>query len=257
MAFLKVLLAALLWGLAALQPCLGQSRIIGGKPVLNNRFPYFAKLRIVFLENGQQYVTYCGGALVTSDTVLTVAHCLVNPKIVSISVTLGTYSDTPNSASQKIKAASWTPHPKYDGTLKTSDIGVVKLSQKVVIAPIKLSFTSGFPKQGRNVTVIGDDSNSLSQVQLLVRNWDDCYKLYAEVDGTAKICAGGNGKNACAGDSGGPMVVRGQSRSGDVFAGIVSHGPNPCKDLPVVYTRVSSYKDWIRKEACISWTQGR
>jgi secreted trypsin-like serine protease len=87
----------------------------------------------------------------------TVAHCLVNPKIVSISVTLGTYSDTPNSASQKIKAASWTPHPKYDGTLKTSDIGVVKLSQKVVIAPIKLSFTSGFPKQGRNVTVIGDD----------------------------------------------------------------------------------------------------
>lgn len=70
MAFLKVLLAALLWGLATLQPCLGQSRVVGGSPVLNNRFPYFAELRIVFVDKGQQYVTYCGGALITSNVVL-------------------------------------------------------------------------------------------------------------------------------------------------------------------------------------------
>lgn len=219
MAILKVL-TSLLLGLAFLQLCRGQSRIIGGTPVLTNRFPYFARLRIVFTENSQQYVTYCGGALVTSEIVLvgcmgckmnccmipelmiclflssgqTVAHCLVDSKIVSISVVLGRYGNTPTTTSQKIKATSWTPHPMYDSTLKTDDIGVVKLSQKVAITPIKLSFTSGFPKQGRNVTVVGDDSKSLSQVQLLVRNWDDCYKLYGEVDGTGKICAGGNGK---------------------------------------------------------------
>ena len=70
MAFLKVLSAALLLGFATLQPCQGQSRIIGGTPVVTNRFPYFAKLRIVFTENGQQFVTYCGGALITSEVVL-------------------------------------------------------------------------------------------------------------------------------------------------------------------------------------------
>jgi secreted trypsin-like serine protease len=69
MVFLKVLLV-LLVGLATLQPCLGQSRVVGGTPVLNNRYPYFAELRIVFMENGQQYVTYCGGALITSEIVL-------------------------------------------------------------------------------------------------------------------------------------------------------------------------------------------
>jgi secreted trypsin-like serine protease len=70
MAFLKVLSAALLLGLATLQPCQGQSRIIGGAPVLSARYPYFAELRIVYEEKGQQFVTYCGGSLITSDLVL-------------------------------------------------------------------------------------------------------------------------------------------------------------------------------------------
>jgi hypothetical protein len=117
-----------------------------------------------------------------------VAQCLVNPEIVSISVKLGVYGNPRNTTSQQIKAASWTPHPDPD------DIGVVKLSQKVANTPISLSFTSGFPAQGRNVTAIGYDSKILNEVQIAVRNWDDCNKLYGEANGTKKICAGGNGK---------------------------------------------------------------
>ncbi len=70
MAFWKVISAALLIGLATLQPCRGQSRIIGGTPVTNARYPYFAELRIVYTENGEQLVTNCGGALITPDRVL-------------------------------------------------------------------------------------------------------------------------------------------------------------------------------------------
>jgi hypothetical protein len=69
----------------------------------------------------------------------------------------------------------------------------VKLSRKVTLTPISLSFASGFPAQGRIVTAIGYDSK-LNQVQLTVRDWDDCYKLYGEDDGAMKICSGGNGK---------------------------------------------------------------
>lgn len=257
-------------GLATLQPCLGQSRVIGGTPVLNNRYPYFAELRIVFMENGQQYVTYCGGALITSEIVLTVAHCINNPQIVWMSATFGRLSTAGDATFRSIKAASWTAHPNVDSVLKLNDIGVVKLSQKVAIAPIALSFDSKFPKQGQNVTVMGYGetdterrrARNLNQVQISVRNWDDCYRLYGEDGGDAKICAGGSGKNACLGDSGGPLIVRGQTRSGDVLAGIVSHGPTPCREFPVVYTRVSVYKDWIRKEACVgsnlpSWCRGK
>lgn len=269
MTLLKVLLAVLLCGLVTLQPCLGQSRVVGGSPVLNNRFPYFAELRIVFVDKGQQYVTYCGGALITSNVVLTVAHCINNPQIVWMSATFGRLSTAGDATFRSIKADSWTTHPNLNTTLKKNDIGVVRLSEKVAIAPIRLSFANGFPRQGLNVTVMGYGetdterrrAKNLNQVQISVRNWDDCYRLYGEDDGPVKICAGGNGKNACLGDSGGPLIVRGQTRSGDIFAGIVSHGPTPCKDFPVVYTRVSAYKDWIRKEACVgtnlpSWCSG-
>ena len=70
----------------------------------------------------------------------------------------------------------------------------MKLSRTVTLTPISLSFASGFPAQGRAVTAIGYDSNNLNQVQLAVRNWDTCYKLYGEDDGAMKICSGGNGK---------------------------------------------------------------
>ena len=94
------------------------------------------------------------------------------------------------------------PHPDRDKKLKTNDIGIVKLSKKVTITPIKLSFASGFPSFGSNVTVIGygqtapegRQAKNLNQVQLKVRIWDDCYKLYGEDDGAMKICSGGNGK---------------------------------------------------------------
>ena len=97
---------------------------------------------------------------------------------------------------------SWTAHPDLDLTLKANDIGVVKLSKKVIITPVALSFVSGAPRQGRNVTVIGYGqtntekrrAQNLNQVQIAVRNWDDCYRLYGEDDGPKKICAGGNGK---------------------------------------------------------------
>ena len=101
-----------------------------------------------------------------------------------------------------MKAASLIPHPDRNKKLKTNDIGIVLLSQKVSVTPIKLSFASGYPAQGTNVTVIGfgqttpngRQAKNLNQVQLRVRNWNDCYTLYGEDDGPTKICAGGNGK---------------------------------------------------------------
>jgi secreted trypsin-like serine protease len=82
MAFLNVLAAALLLGLATLQTCQGQSRIIGGSSVQSDRYPYFTELRIVFTQNGQQFIAKCGGALITSQVVLVSSmgtHCRIFP----------------------------------------------------------------------------------------------------------------------------------------------------------------------------------
>lgn len=54
--------------------------------------------------------------------------------------------------------------------------------------------------------------------------------------------------DACQGDSGGPLMnggVTGQERY--TLLGLVSFGPRTCgvSNFPGVYTRISSYMDWI------------
>ncbi|XP_050712126.1 tryptase-2-like isoform X3 [Eriocheir sinensis] len=61
-----------------------------------------------------------------------------------------------------------------------------------------------------------------------------------------QLCAGKTGRDSCKGDSGGPIIdqkERGGSRCEHTVEGIVSFGRG-CGELGV-YTRVSSYLDWI------------
>ncbi len=61
----------------------------------------------------------------------------------------------------------------------------------------------------------------------------------------AMLCAGNDKTDACAGDSGGPLLWT-ESRRWTV-GGVVSFGPSSCgNDAPGVYTRVDKYLSWIR-----------
>ena len=130
------------------------------------------------------------------------AHCLINPLITSIRVTLGRYSVQTDATYRQLYAESWTYHPGYDRETIANDIGIVKLSQKVAIAPISLSFVSGFPAQGRNATVIGYGltstngplSKELNMVQFTIRSNFDCNNIYGGVSKAFQICAGGVGE---------------------------------------------------------------
>ena len=65
------------------------------------------------------------------------------------------------------------------------------------------------------------------------------------VDST-HICAGAElGKDACSGDSGGGLFIEDNSNTWHLL-GIVSYGSRDCGNgVPGVYTRVSSFLDWI------------
>lgn len=64
-----------------------------------------------------------------------------------------------------------------------------------------------------------------------------------------QICAGGSdGKDSCRGDSGGPLMLieRQYMKENYVAVGIVSFGLGcGIRGIPAVYTRVSSYVQWI------------
>lgn len=66
----------------------------------------------------------------------------------------------------------------------------------------------------------------------------------------SQLCVQGrvNG-DACSGDSGGPLMTDSNSSERYVLYGLVSFGPRRCglSNFPSVYTRVSSYMEWIIK----------
>ena len=78
---------------------------------------------------------------------------------------------------------------------------------------------------------------------------------YKDIVNPCMMCAMSIGPDACAGDSGGPLLVRGPAEDGsaDIQVGIVSFGVecgNP--NFPGVYARISEAYDWIREIVCSS-----
>lgn len=62
------------------------------------------------------------------------------------------------------------------------------------------------------------------------------------------LCAGykNGGKDACEGDSGGPLMVK-QDNGHWVLAGTVSHGIKCAEpNLPGIYMKVTAYKQWMK-----------
>jgi secreted trypsin-like serine protease len=96
----------------------------------------------------------------------------------------------------------------------------------------------------------------LHEVDIEVIDPQECKAVYDSLQvpaftiGDTEICATGpsGGKDSCFGDSGGPLVAPASNDGGFVQVGIVSWGPQCGNPLyPGVYTRVSSFNDWIKQ----------
>lgn len=130
----------------------------------------------------------------------TAAHCLSNPKITAITITLDNGSEV-----RRVRAKSWVTHPSFDPSSALYDIGVIRLALTVPsrsFEPIATRFSNGFPQQGKVTTVIGFGytsqngplSDDLRRVQLTVRDGAVCDNVFASFKETIEICAGGLGK---------------------------------------------------------------
>lgn len=70
-----------------------------------------------------------------------------------------------------------------------------------------------------------------------------CLTSPYSIDPNVQVCAGIRGKDTCQGDSGGPLVSKG-SDGRWYLVGITSYG-NGCGDQVGVYTRASTFHNWI------------
>lgn len=219
------------------------SGIVGGRTAAPHSRPYMALLQIRGRLN-------CGGALVREDFVLTAAHCRIP---IPYTVILGAHSLSGNeSTRQQFSAIRSIPHPDYDG--HANDIMLLKLSDRAqlndVVQVIPLN-RNRLGRTSRCLTAgwgdVGDNSTlpaKLQEVNVTTLSQRVCRRRWRSVPIPRTMLCGVGGsafQGFCSGDSGGPLVCDGAA------AGVVSFSGRRCGDprTPDVYTRISSFSDWI------------
>uniref|UniRef100_H3BY80 trypsin n=1 Tax=Tetraodon nigroviridis TaxID=99883 RepID=H3BY80_TETNG len=231
--------------------CVGRISSIEGSHIVNGREsaphsrPYMASLQF---DGG----LFCGGALIREDFVLTAAHCELP---VTYTVVLGSDSlsgDEPTK--QEFRSIQTFPHPNYDGHM--NDIMLIKLSgraaltnavQLIPLNPARLPtsskcLTAGWGDVGNNRTLAA----RLQEVNVTTLSQKTCRRRWRRVPIVpTMVCGVGEAdfQGFCSGDSGGPLVCDGS------VAGVMSFSGPRCgnRRTPDVYTRVSSFSDWIMR----------
>ncbi|XP_054159706.1 mite allergen Der p 3-like [Oppia nitens] len=224
---------------------LKDERVIGGRDALMGECPY----QIALMANDR---FICGGFFIHQSAIVTAAHCVSGPGNTVYKVRYNTLTHKTGSLIEVRRAI---PHPNYNPRTNANDIAVLILSapfsfgENANIIDISRSMD---PRPNSIVTVSGwgristssyEVSETLKVANLSVISRRQCSDIWSPITVTnGMICAMDKYRSACNGDSGGPLVQNG------VIVGVVSFGSSRCLHdrLPNVYTRVSTYANWIR-----------
>ncbi|XP_034105882.1 putative trypsin-6 [Drosophila albomicans] len=203
---------------------------------------------------------FCGGAIISSKTILTAAHCLFNKYGVKLrSNRLKIVAGTPSRLvktenTQELNVNKVRAHPKYSYPKYPNDIGILRLKESIrlddtfaTIIPI----VDRDPKAGLLCTVVGwgtviqygPTPDEAVNGDVTINTNARCSKIAGFRKGM--VCASNANDyevDSCQGDSGGPLMCEGK------VVGIVSFGTGCGEpDSAGVYTDVYHYREWIAR----------
>lgn len=189
------------------------SRIIDGSECSESGSPV---VKISLLnENGTEAL--CSGSMITSDDVLTAAHCVVTSRVVGATVGAG---------GQQAAVTEILVHPgvRFDAQAQAifNDVAILKLAAPLNLPTLPI-IASDPVESGDTMAIFGYGRDENGNFQTL-RSGETRIgsvtpqHLIAGFDGD-------EGSNSCNGDSGGPGVVTSNGQTGIVS--IVSSGNNP------------------------------
>lgn len=240
-----------------------ETKITGGTDASISEFPWQ-----VYLTSGN---FRCGGSIIGDTWVLTAAHCALDASGTPISpsrvfVKVGANNAFNTSEGVVYSADRVIPHERYNDQTLENDIALIRLSSRItspnarpiaIVTPADVS--AGVLNPGVMTWVTGWGITSvnpkvyptrLQKVQLPIITRAQASTVWSKIPSTDIMAGYLNGnKDACSGDSGGPMVVSiyGEYR----LAGIVSWGSSECNTYGA-YTNVSLFRSWISTNSGIN-----
>lgn len=243
----------------------GEAKITGGSDADISEFPWQ-----VYLE-ADKYT--CGGSIISNEWIITAAHCTKGEFNVSIPasemvVIVGANNPRNSLQGKKYYVSEVIVHENYDLSTLNNDIALLKLIEPVNYTnaePIKLisakDVESGATDPGVMTWVTGYGltrvsppgyPSKLQKVQLPIVTNEQASSVWKNIP-ESDMMAGyhANNKDACTGDSGGPLIV--PVSDGYKLAGLVSWGSSNCNTYGA-YTRLSLFESWITEKTGIEIT---
>ena len=238
------------------------SKIIGGTDASIADFPWQ-----VYYESGD---FMCGGSIISGNWIITAAHCTENEDGSAIPVSemfvkAGATNPYIVNEGKRYQVSEVIINENYNTRTLANDVALLRLKDPVDVPnarPIKL-VTADDAREGATdpgviswvtgwgLTDITPDvlPYILQKVQLPIVSREQASTVWRSIPDNF-IMAGYRdaARDACNGDSGGPMVVpvSGEYR----LAGITSWGSEDC-DTYSAYTEISAFEEWIRTKTGI------
>ncbi|XP_047999727.1 chymotrypsin-2-like [Leguminivora glycinivorella] len=225
-------------------------RINGGRNISIEDASFMVAMVILTTDNK---ITFCGGSIIHEKFILTAGHCFrksVNPLNAGGAVGIDDLDNEDGidfTVDKKFCTRISTTVPYYD------DICLLKLNKSLEfgsqVAPIKLPEKDLKLEEGTLVNVTGWDKTenssnvviNLQQGTESIMSDESCLKNYPNITTNSQFCAGSNGQGYCSRYSGGPVISNG------VQVGVVTSSDGCSDEYGAVYTKVSSYLDWIHE----------
>ncbi|KAM7062018.1 acrosin-like [Acridotheres tristis] len=240
----------------------GLTRIVGGANAMEASWPWIVSIQHPWVPDLGHF---CGGSLISTQWVLTAAHCFDDYNNISMMyVVIGATQLSqpgPGAAMRSVKQV--VLHPYYNPDDMSYDIALMELDQPVQCSPniqlacvahptLKVSELQNCWVAGWGSTAARsqDSSDRLQEANVKLINVQLCNSSdwYAGEIHTHNLCAGypeGN-IDTCQGDSGGPLMCQDNNADFWWVIGITSFGKGCARARrPGVYTSTQYFYDWI------------